>query len=165
LITQSELDNTKVLNSNSVRGVDLAKLIANTNNQYTSIETTDVVLLFEFLKHDDTNNMSYTDEKDKVNTYSSYKVHIIIYGNTSDYVAHKLKSRLLTSKVIQDLYDKGIYLKEVSPIETDNEFINNTYWNRTDLDIFLGCRYEFSQISVEPSTSESDTFEIDINTI
>lgn len=163
LVIQSQLSQDHVLNVNSPTGIDLSKLLL--DNIYVSYLRTNSVILFEFLRNSDNNNMSYTKENDDINKYTSYKVHIIIYGNTSSELANKLKPRLLSGKVIDDLYNKGIYIKEIGEIETINEFINNKYWNRNDFDIYLACRYEYTQVSVENKTSENDKFEINTNNI
>lgn len=163
LVTQSELPSLQVLNVNSPDGVDLSKLT--TDEIYVSYMLSDSVLLFELLRDNNEDNMTYTEENENIVKYSDYKVHITIYGNNSGTLSNKLKSRLLTCKVINDLYNLGVLIKEVGNIETINEFYNTKYWNRNDFDISLACKYEYTQVSVENKTSENDKFEINTNNI
>ena len=106
LVAQSELQNLQVLNVNSPDGVDLSKLT--TDNVYVSYLMSDSILLFELLRDNDEDNMTYTEKNESIVKYTAYKVHITLYGNSSGTLSNKLKSRLLTSKVINDLYNLGI---------------------------------------------------------
>lgn len=162
LIKQSELESNRVLNANSVRGQDLSKLT--NNNIYTSYKTDDLVMLFEFFENSNDSNVSFTLD-DTINQYTSYKVKLIIYGNTSGILANKLKSRLLSSKVQNDLYEFGIYIESISDLETVNEFINNTYWNRCDINININCRYEYSQIDTDEKIDNDYSYQINTNEI
>ena len=163
LVAQSGLPSLQVLNVNSPDGVDLSKLT--TDDVYVSYLLSDSILLFELLRNNDEDNMSYTESNENIVKNTSYKVHITLYGNSSGELSNKLKARLLTSKVINDLYNLGVLLKEVGNIETINEFFNTKYWNRHDFDIYLACKYEYTQVSVENKTSENDEFEINTNNI
>lgn len=136
IITQSELNSERVLNALSIRGVDLEKLV--TQLKYTSIDTADILILFEVENRDDGYNETYSYPT-YVESYSSYRVNIIIYGNNSKTISQKLKARFETMKVRERLQEQGIYLEGVSKISSINEYMNETMWLRSDLSFDISC--------------------------
>lgn len=145
LIQQSGLIGERVLNAISVRGQDLSKLVD--EKIYMSYNLYDCFIIFEVvIDSDSTDNVSMTEEDESITDYSVFNVKVMIYGNKSNILSHRIKSRLLTEEIRQNLYEKGIHLIEISSIESVNDFINNTIWPRTDFDIKVGCRLNFEKI-------------------
>lgn len=136
IINLSELDPKKVLNSNSVRGVSLEKLID--TNIYTSYNLNDNIILFDVTPTTSENNLTQEYE-DSLLIYHAYKLHLVIYGNSSDSLALFLKARIEEEENRIKMHEKGILIEEVNDITSLNEFINDTLWIRNDLDILFSC--------------------------
>lgn len=151
LIAQSELDGSHILNALSAGGQDLIKDIG--DSIYISYERKDCVILFELMDNNSSTNLTMSEIDNSISSFSSYKVHITIYGNASMMMAQVLKARLESEKVRNDLYVKGIYLENVTNAISLNDFINETLWHRTDFDIEISCL-----LKVEP-ISNFDNFE------
>lgn len=174
LIAQSELSSERVLNSLSLQGVELDKLLE--EQIYNSIDQQDTTLLFELISLDSNSNVSM-EETDSYNAkeltcspfticspntitgdlkldtsityYKMYQLKIILYGSSSSAVALQLAGRLRTSKVRTNLYSSGIYLEKVSEPDAINEFKNNIVWLRNDINIDLGVKYSIPQIDTD----------------
>ena len=155
LIEQSTLASERVLNSLSIHGEDLDKLLE--DSIYVSLDRTDCVLLFELISRESSSDISNEDE-DAISTYRSFSLKCILYGNDSNEIATEIVSRLRTEKVIEDLQAQGIYLETVSRIESVNEYKNETMWQRNDFDIDISCLFKISKISAE---YELDSVEVD----
>lgn len=155
LIEQSALEPERVLNSLSIHGENLDKLLE--DSIYVSIDRTDAVLLFELISRESSSDISNEDE-DAISTYRSFSLKCILYGNDSNEIATAIVSRLRTEKVIEDLQAQGVYLETVSRIESVNEYKNETMWQRNDFDIDISCLFKISKISAE---YEFDSVEVD----
>lgn len=142
---QGELPSNRVLNAISIRGQDLSKLIE--GKIYESYDVSDLFIIFEkVFNPSSTDNVSMTENDGSITNYLSFYIKVLIYGNNSNNVASKIKSRLLTSKVRNDLDFKGIHIFSISNPESMTEFINNTLWIRTDLTLNISCRQIVSQV-------------------
>lgn len=159
LIEQSGLLAKRVLNAISVRGQDLSKLID--DNIYMSYNLSDCVIIFEVLiDSDSSDNVSLTEKDESITDYSAFNVKVIVYGNKSNILCHKIKSRFLSEEVRQSLWDNGIHLIEISNIESINEFINNTIWTRCDFDIKIACRLNFDKTISNKNFEELNDIDI-----
>lgn len=159
LITQSELNQKRVLNSISNYGETLDKMLE--KYVFSSIEKTDVVLLFELTGRQNDSNISFTNENSNLIYYSSYKLYIILYGDSSPDVANKIVSRFRTQKVRNDLYDNGVYLEYIDNPNTINEFKNGSLWIRTDIEIGISCEFSITQTSDDSNFSVINKITID----
>jgi len=149
IITQSELNGNSVINAVSVRGPALSKLIS--DNESTSLNLNDGFIIFELLENKDSeNNIILQNPNDSSDNVSEYKLLLKIYGNHCHELSQKLVSRFKMESVIMDLYEKGIWAKNISFPETINEFLNNTVWPRCDLEITIIVRYNIKAISNIP---------------
>lgn len=146
LIEQSELKSKRVLNAISVRGQNLSKLI--NENEYSSYTLNDTFIIFETLSNPSSNNNVVMEEDDDTITcYSSFYIKILIYGNNSPQMVNKLKSRLLSREVIDNLYNEGIHIEKISNPEPIHEWLNETLWVRNDLTMQISCRESFEKIN------------------
>lgn len=143
LISQSELDSKKVINSLSVRGPDLEVLIG--KNTYFSPDLNTSILLFENENNDTNNNVAVPEEDGTFSIYQSFRCKVILYGNYSKTLGLILKSRMESEVIRQNLFDEGINIEKVTSPVSLNEFKNETVWIRTDLSIEYSCR-----MSVQP---------------
>lgn len=148
LIEQSELNSKRVLNALSVRGQNLSKFI--TENSYMSYNLSDIVIIFEISSNQSSkSNVVMEEDDDTITDYSSFYVKILIYGNKSSYIANKLKSRLLSRKVIDNLQYEGIHVETVSNPEPMREWLNETLWIRNDITMEISCRESFEKVSLD----------------
>ena len=144
LENQSDLPSERILNAISVRGQNLSKLIE--NDVYVSYNLSDLVIIFEVIFNPtSTDNVSMEEEDESITVYSAFYVKILIYGNKSANVANKLKGRLLSRKVRDDLHEKSIHIERVSNPEPMIEMLNETFWVRNDLTMEIACRQSFNQ--------------------
>lgn len=145
LIEQSELNASQIINSLTVRGPELIKII---NNEFVSpINNHECVLLFEISSNSSNNTVSMVEEDGTITLYNSCKIKLISYGLYSKILMRILKARFETSQLRYDLHEQGIYIENISNIESINEFINETLWERTDLDIEFAFKMTINQIS------------------
>lgn len=153
LIKQSELSSSRVLNAASVRGQNLSKLIE--EDTYTSLNLSDILIIFERVFNPNSkNNVVMEEEDDTITIYSSFYIKILIYGNDSPYIANKLRSRLLTRSVIDDLQESGVCVNNISNPEPMSEWLNETLWIRNDLTMEVSCRESFKKIDSDYEINE-----------
>lgn len=145
LIIQSELDPSQIRNSLSVNGETLQKEIE--KQIYESIDHNDTLILFELQTRDSVNDISLTTNDDNILYYKSYNFKLVLYGNDSIDTGNKITARFRSENVRNKLYDQGIYLESISNPITINEFINDTIWFRTDINIYISCAYNILPIS------------------
>ena len=155
IIDNSNITASKVLNALSVRGTDLSQIINNT--KVYSYSAKDVFLLFELLKNDSGNNFVTKKDDNSMIVVSSYKFHLMIYGNGSDDFSQIIKSIFHQSSVLNNLRDNGIHILNISSGESINEFVNNTLLLRNDLMINLETIYE------SKNKHDAEYFDIDYN--
>lgn len=132
IMQQAELDGKYVLNAIQLKGPIMH---ANEGTQgqmlFKSFSQDDTVIIFELMEGDD-EEMSDPDEDYKEFVYMPYRMHIMMYGNTSATKAKILKTRLLTEEVRLALMTKGINLIDCTKIESSPEIINDCIWQRKD---------------------------------
>ena len=155
LIEYSELDGKFVLNALSLYGTYLSE---RNNNILSGLTVDDVMILFELVSAQSTNNVSQTINTDVV-TSRSYELKIMIYGNSGEQVAVKLVSRLYTQESRDRLHSLGLHLYDSTEFISVNDYINETMFPRTDFSIKFSCEYsielpqhveyEFENVSVK----------------
>lgn len=131
LIEQSGISGEFVRNAASLYGTALNK--AGFDDIFSTIQHSDVLLIFEIVGRDTENNVSFTEEAtDDIVLTRSYEVRITAYGDQAHETMEALVARLRTSKVGDDLYALGIYLQYVDTPSLFHEIINGSVWTRSD---------------------------------
>lgn len=146
LILQSELPSKRVANSDTLYGVTLDKLLK--DKIFISLDSKDNILLFELISRNSSNDINFSETDSNINSYKSYELKIIIYGNTSPDIANNVEARFRTEYVLNDLQNQGIYIESVSEPIIIHEFINESQWTRTDLSIYISCKFEIKPITM-----------------
>lgn len=145
LVKESGLPKERVLNSLSLRGPELDKLID--EKVYLSYNLNDCVLLFEVSADSTLLDLSLPDkETDEIIKDIGLNVKTIIYGNCSLELANIIKARLESAEAREGFLSRSLYLYEVSNLSSLNEFKNNTVWPRTDFDISLNFETRITKI-------------------
>lgn len=176
IIIQSQLPAERVLNSLSLEGTELDKLLE--ESRYNSIEQEDTTILFELNSTPQSNSNVSMEEGDistikeltcgetilcdnsllcgeehidrAITYYRMYNLHLVLYGQDSSFTAVKLSSRMRSQEVKSNLYAKGIYIESVSNPESINEFKNDIMWLRNDVTINLGVKFLITQVYLTP---------------
>lgn len=153
LITQSTLAPERVLNSLSMYGTELDKLLS--ENICESIDQNDTTMLFELTSREATSDVSMTETQDNdlnlITYYKAFRLKVIMYGNSSSDIALQLAARFRTEEVRNDLYEQGIYLEKITDPFIINEYKNETMWLRNDVDIDIGVKFSFTPITTDAS--------------
>lgn len=157
LISQSELKPERVLNSLSTYGTELDKLLQ--DEVYNSIDEEEDTLLFELQSRSSTSDVSMT-ENENINYYKSFRIKVIIYGNSSSDIALKIASRFRTEEVRCDLYSNGIYLEQITDPTIINEYKNETMWLRNDLAIDISVRFIINPLLIDDEFSSLTSLNI-----
>lgn len=153
LIKQSELEDKRVFNGRSFRGIDLNKVIS--DNEEFSITLNDLFILFD-LYNDGDLNFSEEVNEDTIRLVSSFTLHITIYGTDALDLSQKLKARLDSEQVLLELQTKNIHLKSVSSPEDVAEYINDTFWNRYDIEVKLEGERLVNKVEPDYAINEID---------
>ena len=143
IVKQSNLSRENILNGRSVRGIDLAKFIA--DKILSSYELTDSVIIFT-TNASNAINVTEVQKDESIYEAMSFEVQFTIYGNQSLYLAKILKARFESEKVRNDLLEQGIYVIDIDSIQSMNEFMNETVWSRADMTLNIGCEMKVTQI-------------------
>lgn len=140
------LDPNRILNADSIRGTPLTQYLS--DNRTYSIEAGNSFLLFELLEDPDSDNfITKGDRETSMMTVQSYKLNMMIYGNSSVTDSQRISTIFKQANLALELRDKGIYVKGVVPIIAANEFINDTYILRRDLTVDIQVTYLFDDVS------------------
>ena len=150
LVIQSELNKNSVLNSLSVYGTTLEKILnKQIRDSYTTIDS---VIIFELTSRPNSeSNVTYENSENNLTYYRAYNLKVMIYGDDSPNVANKLFARLNSEIVKDNLQQLGVNIENITNPESVNEYINDVMWLRNDINIELGCKFEISQVSDETS--------------
>ena len=132
------LDNNRVLNTASVRGADLLKII--NKCELNSFNLNDSFIVFEFKESTDKDYYIINENDTENSIVSRYQMDIKLYGGACHIISQKMLSVFREEHILQDLYEKGIHFTGIEYPETVNEFINNTLWPRCDMTIRLQAR-------------------------
>ena len=151
--TQCEIDKEQVRSLTSSRGQMLDKRID--EYIFQTLSRTDVVALFE-AKIDSQNTIMTQDfENDNLLTYVYGTLKIIFYGQSSNLIATKFKARVESSEVRSLLWNEGINFDKITSIESIEEFINNTIYFRTDVNLAYSFRYDVNKITTYEDFTEN----------
>lgn len=144
----------RIINSFSVRGPDLIKTVEEFVT--TSYNLDEVFIVFNV--RESTNKeyfvLNENDDSDSIICY--YDLNLCIYGNNSSNYAQKLMVRYKDQNVLWELYDRGIFVQDVSYPEDTTEFINNTVWRRLDMTITIKARINIAALDDEVIEQLSD---------
>lgn len=152
LITQSQMNEKMVLNSLSLYGTELDKLLISLSRdqRYTSIEQNDALLLFELISRESSGDISITENEENpyhnITYNKAFKLKIIIYGDAGSDIALKTIARLRTEEVRNNLYEQGVYLEKVSDPFILNEYKNETMWLRNDFEMDIAVQFKIVPI-------------------
>ena len=150
LITQSQVSADNVRNGLSLQGSMLDKSLDRTNEFFSSLDVTDLAIIFELSLRHSSSNVTMSEkvnEDGNIISISSYDMHVIIYGNDSINTALKTIARLRSEVGRMNLYSKGVYLESIDEPTSFNEFINETMWLRTDFSINVSCEMCIEKVS------------------
>lgn len=136
IIELSGIDQTRVFNAASVRGPDLLKVLDDTN--LMSFDLKDTFIVFEVLTGSEENYYTY-DNDDNLISFNNLRMNLKIYGNFSYDLARGLLLRLNNITIFERLKSLGIIINDISFPTIINEFINNTVWPRSDMQISIMC--------------------------
>lgn len=153
LTTQSELDGSRVINADSIRGPELSKLID--EKVYLSYNLKDSVIIFDISERDGV-DITMEDEDGNIIKETPLECSVTIYGNGSLTLANKLKARLESAEVRVYLLENDLFLESVSVSPSIKEFINNTIWIRNDLTINLVTESKFNKILIEEEMESAE---------
>lgn len=143
IIKQSELQGERVVNGYTVHGQDLVTKI----NKYCvdSYKPEDSYVVFELRPKP--SYITETDYNEELSIYSAYEFHLFVYGFNSTTLVNKLVARMLTQNCRLNLQNQGIYLQNIENIQDGTDFINDTLFPRTDLDINIYCQMKVNPVS------------------
>lgn len=165
LDTYSGVDPKNILNADSIRGTDLSEMI-NESSAY-SPNASNPFILFELLENQEEDNyITKGQTSTEMETIQVYNFHLMIYGNTSPTYAQKIAALFKQENNALSLREDGIFVKGVSKITPNNEFINNTLILRRDLIIKFETRHHFEDIGEDVGYfNETDILGVDVKNI
>lgn len=140
------LPQSRVKNAFSSRGADLVKWIEGVIS--TSIDLDDSFIVFDVEESKKDYYVLHEDD-DTDSLIANYTMFISIYGNNCSNLARKILIRFKDENLLRTLYNKGVFVGDISRPDDASEFINNTLWRRVDLSIDVKIRYN------EPSYSDN----------
>lgn len=145
LASKSGISPDSIFNADSARGTDLSLMISST--QSYSPRASKSFMLFELREsaEEDFATVGYTPET--MMAIQSYDFHMMIYGNSSPQDAMRVFSAFKQPDNAMALRDAGVYVKGVAPIESMNEFINNTLLLRRDVIAKVQIRAQFDEVA------------------
>lgn len=158
LIQQTGLSGDYVRSSLSEYGADLDKEVL--DDIFESVDKTDAIIFFELKTRANDSDVSMTEENDSITLYKSFRVHLVIYGNSAYTIAAQICGRFRTEYVRRDLQENGVYIEEVSDFESLYEFKAMTMWPRCDIDIDISCRIDITQVTDDYRVKELSKLEI-----
>lgn len=154
LIKQSEVGSDRVLNARTIRGVDLNKFLNEDTEE--SINTDDLFILFDLTNDSDWNVSEEVDER-TIRIGTSFKFHIILYGNKSIELSQILHARLESNPVSLALLNLGVQLLKVGEVNDMSEFINDNFWSRCDLTMTIYGEKLINKVEMDYLMNEIDT--------
>ena len=143
LIQQSGIGQQYVRNALSMYGSYMADSYDGID--WTAITPNQSLIFFELSNRDSDGDMSETEPDGSLKIYTSYQVHVIIYGDNSKNLANILIARLRTAYVRDDFMEHEVCLQEVSGSTSLNDYKNGTLWQRNDFDINIACEIKITK--------------------
>lgn len=155
LVERSGLPKNLVINGNSISGADVEKIITQTKRK--SPKVTDVFMTFEFREIQSEDFGASPDGATSMDVIAPYGLFLKIYGEHSHDLAQRMLATFKYPQVAMYLDDNGIRITNVGAIESVNEFINYTRWERCDLEVDMLCwlTYDFEQNSNYDTVAET----------
>ena len=150
LIQQSGLEQQYVRNALSQYGSYMSDSYDGLD--WSALTPEQTLVFFELSNRDSDGDMSETEPDGSLKIYTSYQVHVIIYGDNSKNLANILIARLRTRNVLDNFMEHDICLQTVSNSTSLNDYKNGALWQRNDFDMNIAC-----EIKITPET-ESYTF-------
>lgn len=144
IINQTGLDPYNVINAVTARGPDLLKFIDSKETYSFNLNDSFIVFeLSEIVNSDNLYTSDYNNESNsyELNSYINYSFKLMIYGNYSHDLGQKLLLQFRSADVSLKMRNEGIFIKGVTFPTSNNEFINNTYWPRVDMNINIQTRF------------------------
>lgn len=157
IITQAEIPSNYVLNALSFYGTEMHR--SQNGIVFDSFSQEDTFIIFELNKRDTSDTVNYSSGDDIIN-YASYVMRLNIYGEDCDLLSRKLRSRLLSEEVRNNLYEKGVYIQNIPYPESINEYINEVMWEREDLEIEIAVRFNINKITINDPMESLGSLEI-----
>ena len=163
---QSELPANYILNGETHQGADLGHVETTYDEQgavksseIIPFTTSDTFIVFD-LSEDSEKARTQVLPDDTIDCFTYYRMKFSIYGDQAATVSQKLRARLTTAKVRQNLEANGVHIESFEAINSTNEFINNVYWQRKDLELQISCRYNFTQYDVDGDMTNMKQIEV-----
>lgn len=139
IIENSGVDGNYVRNLITEFSADLDKDY--TGSIFNSLSSNNVAILFELVPDDNQSNMSEDIyNSNNIAYYQYFKLRLVIYGDDSAITALRIISRLRSEVVRDSLIGQGINVANISEISEINEIVNGVVWQRSDINILLGCK-------------------------
>lgn len=140
IITILGLERRRLFNAVSVHGADLLKVI--NDSEYTSFNLNDAFIVFA-LEEDGNEYYILKEEDGTMSSISKFKMALKIYGNGCHDISQKLLTAFKEVGVLQEMYDNGLYIQNLTYPKFVHEPINNVMWSRCDIDINLKIRFNY----------------------
>ena len=158
------LDKNKILNSVSVRGANLYKILNETNA--TSFDLSNIFIVFDLVENIDTNEniILFDNRPNYLTSIIKFNFKLHIYGLASHNFCQKLIMQFSSPEVILKLRTAGIQIQKISFPQTTTEFINKTMWPRVDVSFDLISRF-IEKIADEKEISTEQPISLNIETI
>ena len=144
LISQSELPARFVRNASSAYGTDLDKRLL--DEVFDSIETDDVLMLFDNNVDAQDDNVSMTESNDDLTYYLTFKTTVTLYGDRSADVAVKTIARLRSELVRLKLQSNDVFVKDVTNPVVLREFKNNVLWTRHSFELSYAVKLTINSV-------------------
>lgn len=144
IIDQTELDGKAVVNATSVRGPAFIKFLD--EYQTVSPDLSNVFIVFEVLENSESDqNFLFEHDDESADVVVPYSFNLKIYGSQCHFLAQQLMVNLRNPNVATNLFNKGIWLTEITSPIGQNELINNTIWPRCDMSIHFTVQYNITK--------------------
>lgn len=147
LIRESGLNEQYVRNALSMYGSYMSDSYS--ESIWKSLTPNQSLIFFEISDRDNDSDMSEKRSDGYFHIFSSYQVHIIIYGDNAENLSNTLLSRI-RGEVCRDwCLSNDIYLEKISNATSVNEYKNGVLWERNDFDIDIG-----TEIKIAPASND-----------
>lgn len=155
------IDLSRILNSLSVRGPELLKVMSDT--QTYSFGLSDCFIVFELVEDNSAEDNVVLHEADgSTSSISSYNMNMRIYGNDCHKTSQDIRMTFKNPDIALNMRSNGVYIYGIPFPTSINEIVNNTVWPRCDLTIKVKVRFNKKNKAIPDITGYS---EIIINTI
>lgn len=144
LIQQSGLGEKYVRNALSMYGSYMDHSFNETI--WTSITPDQSLIFFEISDRDNDSDMSEKQSDGYFHIFSSYQVHVIIYGDNAENLCNTLLARI-RGEVCRDwLLSQDVYLEKISNATSVNDYKNGVLWERNDFDLDISAEIKIAPV-------------------